>query len=119
MGLDFVEILDKCLTDILTVLHNCHAAAQAVANPAQPAQARPSLKPSTSELKPKKLSHDTTLAIFRTWKKIVFGPTMTPLSSVPSYARNNRHTSTITWTTSCVPGWITKLPAQLRRTHQF
>ena len=88
---DFVDVLDKCSTDIFTVLHNCHAAAQAVANPAQLAQAHPSPKPSTLELYPKKLSHDTTMAIFRT-SKTSFGHTMTPLSSVPSHAHNNRLT---------------------------
>ena len=30
-----MEVLDKRLLDIFTVLHNRHAAAQAVANPAQ------------------------------------------------------------------------------------
>ena len=67
---DFLEVLDKCSSDIFTVLHNRHAAAQAVANPTQqPAAARPPSMPSTAELKPDKLSHDATIANFRTWKK--------------------------------------------------
>ena len=38
---EFLEILDKCSSDVFAVLHDRHAAAQAVVNPAQaPAAAR-------------------------------------------------------------------------------
>ena len=66
---DFSDVLDQCSNDIFTVLHNRHAAAHAAANPVQPAAARPSSKPSSSELKPDKLQHDASTATFRTWKK--------------------------------------------------
>ena len=67
---EFMEILDRCSTDIFAVLHNRHTAAQAVAAPAQLATpARPTPKPSTAELKPVKLSHDATMANYRTWMK--------------------------------------------------
>ena len=57
----FMEVLDRCSTDVFAVLQNCHAAAQDVALPAQlTAAARPTPKPSTAELKPNKLAHDAT-----------------------------------------------------------
>ena len=68
---EFSDVLDQCSSDIFTVLHNCHATAQAAANPAQPAAPRPSTKPSSSELKPDKLQHNTSMATIRTWKKQV------------------------------------------------
>lgn len=67
---DLLEVLDKCSSDIFTVLHNHHTADQAIANPAQqPPPARPTSKPSTAELQPDKLAHNATMANFRTWKK--------------------------------------------------
>ena len=67
---EFLEILDKCSNDVFAVLHNCHATAQAVAAPAPiAAVARANLKLSTSELKPDKLAHDTSMANYRTWMK--------------------------------------------------
>ena len=66
---EFSDTLGKCSTDIFIVLHNRHAAAGAVANPVQPAVVRPSSKFSSSELKPEKLRHDSSTAVFRTWKK--------------------------------------------------
>ena len=68
---EFLAVLDKCSRDVLGVLHDRHAAAQAVAAPAQvaAAAARPTPKPSTSELKPDELAHDTSIANYRTWMK--------------------------------------------------
>ena len=67
---DFKEILDKCSEEVFKILHKCHAAAPRDAAPvlATPA-ARPSSKPSSSELKPEKLTHDASTSTFRTWKK--------------------------------------------------
>ena len=50
--------------------HECHAAAPqaAIAAMSAPAPVRASAKPS-AELKPKELSHDASMATFRTWKK--------------------------------------------------
>ena len=58
---DFKEVLDKCSEEVFRILHKRHAtaprdAAPALAAPA--AAARPSSKPSSSELKPEKLTHD-------------------------------------------------------------
>ena len=67
---EFLEILDKCSNDIFAILHNRHAAAQAIAAPTQiAAVARAAPKPSTSELKPEKLTHDTSMVNYRTWGK--------------------------------------------------
>ena len=64
---EFLEILDKCSNDVFAILHNRHAAAQAVAAPAlTSAVARATPKPFTSELKPDKLTHDTSMANYRT-----------------------------------------------------
>ena len=66
-----MEVLDRCSNDVFAVLHNHHAAAQAVAPSSQLAStARPMPKPSTAEWKPDKLTHDATLANYRTWMKI-------------------------------------------------
>ena len=49
---EFLEILDKCSSDVFEVLHTRHAAAQAVVPPIQaPAGIRPPKAP-TAELKP-------------------------------------------------------------------
>ena len=64
----FSDVVDKCSTNIFTVLHNRHATAQAVAIPTvQPAPVCPSS--SFTELKLEKLQHDASAATFRTWKK--------------------------------------------------
>ena len=63
---EFSDTRDKCSADVFTVLHNGHAAAGTVANPVQPAVIRPSSKPSSSELKPEKLRHDSSTAAFHT-----------------------------------------------------
>ena len=67
---DFKEILDKCSEEVFKLLHERHAAAPRDAAPtlAAPA-ARPSSKPSSSELKREKLTHDASTSTFRTWKK--------------------------------------------------
>ena len=59
------------LRRIFTVVHNRHAANPEVAAPVQAAALPPcpSLKPSSSELKPEKLLHDASTATFRSWKK--------------------------------------------------
>ena len=67
---DFKEILDKCSEEVFKLLHERHAAAPRDAAPALAAPvARPSSKPSSSELKPEKLTHDASTSTFRTWKK--------------------------------------------------
>ena len=67
---EFLEILDKCSSDIFEVLHTSHAAAQAVVPPIQaPAAARPTPKAPTAELKPEKLAHDSTMANYCSWGK--------------------------------------------------
>ena len=67
---EFLEILDKCSSDVFAVLHDRHAAAQAVVNPIQaPAAARAPPKAPTTELKPEKLTHDSTMANYRSWGK--------------------------------------------------
>ena len=55
----------------ITVLHERHATNPASAIPFQAAtqSPRPSAKPSSSELKPEKLTHDASASTFRTWKK--------------------------------------------------
>ena len=70
---DFKEVLDKCSEEVFTVLHDRHAtpaqaqAVQAAVQAAAPQRA-PS-KPSSSELRPEKLTHDASTSTFRTWKK--------------------------------------------------
>ena len=67
-----METLQKCSTDVLTMLHEIHAAAgpAAVAPVGLAAAApRPNLKPSASELKPSVLSHDCSTSVFCGWKK--------------------------------------------------
>ena len=57
---DFKEVLDKCSEEVFRILHERHAAAPRDAAPvlaAPAAAARPSSKPSSSELKPEKLTH--------------------------------------------------------------
>ena len=66
---EFMEALEKCSSDVFTVLHERHAAAGAVAAPPQPAVVLPSSKASLSELKPDMLRHDSSTSVFRTWKK--------------------------------------------------
>ena len=67
---EFLEILDKCSSDVLEVLHTRHAAAQAIAPPIQaPIAVRPAPKAPTAELKPEKLAHDSTMKSFRSWGK--------------------------------------------------
>ena len=66
---DFKEILDKCTEEVFVVLHE-----RQVANPAAPAQAiaqapRTTGKASAAELKPEKLTHDSSASTFRSWKK--------------------------------------------------
>ena len=67
---DFKEVLDKCSEEIFTVLHNRYAATPAAAAPLQ-AAALPShaAEPSSSELKPEKLTHNSSTSTFQTWKK--------------------------------------------------
>ena len=67
---EFMEVLDRCSTDVFAILHTRHAAAQAVAAPTQlVAPVLPTVKPPTAELKPDKLAHDATMANYRTWMK--------------------------------------------------
>ena len=66
---EFMDTLDKCSSDVFTVLHERHATADAAAAPPQPAVLCPSSKPSSSELKPDKLRHNFLTSVFRTWKK--------------------------------------------------
>ena len=63
---EFFATLDA----IFRVIHERHAAAReaAIAALPAPAPARASAKPS-AKLKPKELSHDASMATFRTWKK--------------------------------------------------
>ena len=67
---EFFATLDECATAIFRVIHERHTAAPQAALAALPAPApiRTTAKPS-AELKPKELSHDATMATFRTWKK--------------------------------------------------
>ena len=69
---EFMDTLEKCSTDVFTVLHERHAAAgpAAMAPVGLGAAALcPNLKPSASELKPSVLSHDSSISVFRDWKK--------------------------------------------------
>ena len=69
---EFFATLDKATTAIFQVIHERHAAAPqaAIAAAPAPAPARASIKPS-AELKPKELSQNASMAIFRTWKKTI------------------------------------------------
>ena len=66
---EFMETLDKCSSEVFTVLYERHAVAGAAVAPiaTAAAAARPSSKPSF--LKPDKLCHDSSTSVFRTWKK--------------------------------------------------
>ena len=67
---DFKEVLDKCSEEVVTILHDRHASAPAAAAPLQAAAIpRSPSKPSSSELKLEKLTHDASTSAFRTWKK--------------------------------------------------
>ena len=68
---DFKEFLDKCSEEVFTVFHERHATNPTAAINFQAAAQtpRPSAKPSSSELKPEKLTHDASVSTFRTWKK--------------------------------------------------
>ena len=67
---DFKEVLDKCSEEVFTLLHERHSApaqapaVQAAAQAAAPQRAP--LKPSASELRPEKLTHDASTSTFRT-----------------------------------------------------
>ena len=67
---EFFAVLVDCATEIFTVIHNRHAAAPTAVHAAQaaPTAAWSAPKPS-AELKPDKLSHETTMVSFQTWKK--------------------------------------------------
>ena len=62
---EFFAVLKDCATESFTVIHNRHAAAPTAVLAAQaaPATTRSAPKPS-SELKPDKLSHETTMDSF-------------------------------------------------------
>ena len=67
---EFLEILDRCSSDVLEILHNRHAAAQV--NPPQihnQAAIGPAPKAPIIELKPEKLANDASMAIYRSWGK--------------------------------------------------
>ena len=69
---DFKNVLDKSSDEVFKILHERHAAAPRAAAPLQAAPAaatRAPSKPSSSELKPEKLTHDASTSTFRTWKK--------------------------------------------------
>ena len=66
---DFKEVLDKCSEEVFTVLHNRHAAPVATAPVQAAIPPRVPSKPSSSELRPEKLTHDASTSTFRTWKK--------------------------------------------------
>ena len=68
---DIQEILDKCSEEVFTVLHNRQVAKPAVPQPAaaQAQAPRALLKASASELKPERLTHDSSAGAFRSWKK--------------------------------------------------
>ena len=69
---EFVETLTKCPTDVFTVLHERHAAADSAAiavSGEAVAAPRSSPKPSSSELKPSTFCHDSSTSVFRAWKK--------------------------------------------------
>ena len=65
---EFLEVLDRCSSDVLEILHNRHAAAQVnapqVVNQAAPG---PAPKAPTSELKPEKLANNASMATYRNW----------------------------------------------------
>ena len=64
---DYFAVLEDCATEIFTVIHNRHAAAPTAVLAAQAAPATTWSAPTlSSELKPDKLSHETTMASFRT-----------------------------------------------------
>ena len=67
---EFLEVLDRCSSDVLEILHNRHAVAQVNA-PQIAHQATPGPAPNapTSELKPEKLASDASMATYRSWGK--------------------------------------------------
>ena len=91
---EFLEVLDKCSKDTFAILHDRHAAAQAIAAPAQAAAAaaRTAPKPSTTELKPEKLTYDSSMANYHSWVNN-FGRTLMQVGLTHCLARNSRHTS--------------------------
>ena len=67
---DFKEVLDKCSEEVFTIIHDRNATAPAATAPLQAAAVpRSPSKPSSSELRPEKLTHDASTSAFRTWKK--------------------------------------------------
>ena len=67
---EFLDILNKCSSDVLKVLHNRHAAAQIIAPPIQAqAAAGPAPMAPTAELKPERLADDSTMANYCSWGK--------------------------------------------------
>ena len=67
---EFLEVLDRCSSDVLEILHNRHATSQVnapqIAHQAAPG---PASKAPTSELKPEKLVNDASMATYRSWGK--------------------------------------------------
>ena len=63
---DFKEVLDKCSDEVFTVLHQRQVAHPAAVVPFQAAAQPPrtSVKPSASELKTEKLTHDESASTF-------------------------------------------------------
>ena len=63
---EFLEVLDRCSSDVLEILHNRHAAAQVNA-PQIVHQATPGPTPKapTSKLKPEKLASDASMATYK------------------------------------------------------
>ena len=66
---EFFATLDEEATAIFRVIHERHAAAPQAAAAAAPALAPARVSKPSAELKPKELSHDASMATFRTWKK--------------------------------------------------
>ena len=92
---EFLEILDKCSSDVFAVLHDRHVAAEAVVPPVQaPATARAPPKAPTSELKPEKLTYDSSMVNYQSWENNL-EHTSTRDVLTHCLARNSRHSSTI------------------------
>ena len=67
---EFLETLDRCSSNVLEILHNCHATAQVNAPQIQnQAAVGPAPKAPTIKLKPEKLVNDASMAIYRSWGK--------------------------------------------------
>ena len=62
------EVLNKCSDEVFKIQHDRHASTARDNNPPQaaPAPRVSASKPSSSELKPEKLTHDASAATFRT-----------------------------------------------------